>query len=232
MYSRQIIARSNSTLVFDGFGFMAMAIGLDNCSILPPFPPVLRVQDGVFARLAYLSDPSSLFAHLGVLARHQPVNRAFSPEGYLTLGRVPFNLVLRSIIESIGNNDGTAEENLKSIGRSLETLSYLPTKALRRTLQAHCIDHLGAMSQAIEEKLNIAPEFAQSHLQSVLGNLRKAAVRPELPPDLPGLDQESRLDMASYLLKEFGQLLQVWCDLREVAPEVCRRMWDEMERSR
>ena len=59
---------------------MSIHCGLDNRLALPPFMPVLRNGDGVFAQVLKACQPRHLIAHLPVAALHLPGEQRASVE--------------------------------------------------------------------------------------------------------------------------------------------------------
>jgi hypothetical protein len=68
---RLLRAVSQATVCRPGYS-MALNLGLDNRRLLPPFLPVMRNQDGVFAALMRACFPDSLFGFLPWTVVHEP----------------------------------------------------------------------------------------------------------------------------------------------------------------
>jgi len=64
--SREILRVSRSTVVTHDCGCLAPSIGLANSTMLPPFAPIARNEDGVFGTLLSCCDRTAVFGHLPI----------------------------------------------------------------------------------------------------------------------------------------------------------------------
>ena len=116
LQSRIVIAQSLTPTICHGPPFSTMFAGLDNHYLLPPFLPVCRNQDGVFAYCAQRCIHDAYFAYLpGSLAHQPPCNRERS------VGTVA-DLRLSDVVISLASawitpdEDRSSEQLLQSLG--------------------------------------------------------------------------------------------------------------------
>lgn len=72
MAAREIIRSATQRTISDGAFCMTASIGMDNRQLLPPFPPVLRNEDGVFGALLSACFPGSFTGYVPVCIVHRP----------------------------------------------------------------------------------------------------------------------------------------------------------------
>lgn len=101
--SRRIVAASAQSVVTDSAMLMGYCTALDNRTTLPPFPPLGRDQDGVFALWLRVVEPLSFSVFLPYSITHEPEQtRAFDVDAMLrgTRGML-LNDALRSLLRGL-----------------------------------------------------------------------------------------------------------------------------------
>ena len=114
--------------------FMTFAIGLDARSLLPPFPPVERNEDGLFGAVLAACEPTTLFGHLPFTIGHEPedgrparFDLVFEQAGRVGVNDVIAGLVSASHHEIDHRSPAAAQE---SLGRALLAWTDLPEEEL------------------------------------------------------------------------------------------------------
>lgn len=101
--SRRIFTASAQPVVTDSAMLMGYCTALDNRAVLPPFPPLGRDQDGVFALWLRIVDPLSFTVFLPYSITHEPEQtRAFDADAMLrgTRGML-LNDAVRSLLRGL-----------------------------------------------------------------------------------------------------------------------------------
>jgi hypothetical protein len=198
---------------------MAYCTGLANRRLLPPFAPVGRNEDGVFAKMLAFSDRGALFAHLPYGIIHDSSRPAAYPKGYMpsaTQTRVCELIedVVRIAAGSIFAK--TPADRLVRLGRSLADLGGTDPAEFRSLV----VDMtLARVSRRFAELENIvshdheASPFVHLAFERYWTAFRRSVRHPEF--FLP-IEFRTRASIqAGYRalqahLRSFGEMLQAW----------------------
>ena len=205
--------------------FMNMHCGLDNRLTLPPFLPVLRNSDGLFAQMLKSCRPSGLTAYLPLAIAHLPgVQRASAGGGpWRARARTADLLcaVLRYVVR-VGVCR-SLEQGLRSLGEQLVGVAGLPAPQFRALFGQAWAESLSGNILALEQLLQANGGEPGYWAADVVAWIREAqetvaAAGPLIPEDLrreasPG---ESAAHW-QHLVLFFGELLQQWPALRQAA---------------
>ena len=213
MTSREVMRCASKTFVSPDPNCMTMTIGLDNRSILPPFMPYWRNEDGIFGTTLALADNSALFAHLSCGILHD----SGRPSEYVrdiweTAGRLRGSDLLRIVIGSmLGHieNERPADQ-ICLLGDRLLQLSVLCEPAWSRYLNEHTTMFICEQLHRLDDILN-SPEYPKRWLQDceryrnkLLCTLRDSVAHVPVDCD------ESDMRLAFH---RFGTILRGWPSL-------------------
>jgi hypothetical protein len=213
--SRQVIAQSLTATICHGPPFSTMFTGLDNRFMLPPFLPVCRNQDGVFAYCVQRCFPDSYFAYLPWALVHQPpgdVKRGASSAAELRLSDVVISLASGW---SMPDGDLPGERLLQSLGVYLTQTALLRPHDFREVLRlaastraSHVIAHL----EYLLDEFKYAPSYWASDMQTDITALQQAAAGRGfgLPSDLAERGEAETLARTQNIVCQFGELLYWW----------------------
>jgi hypothetical protein len=198
---------------------MAGCMGLDNRSILPPFMPCGRNQDGVFGAMLASSDPEALFSHIpyGIIhdaeraaAYEGPANRSASET---RMSELVISLLQRAAPSDLPANPAHRMRRIATSFRELGEVSpqEFRTYTTRVLLDVRC--HQLAKIESLVSNRSTYPDYWKADLcayrQVLLSNLR----RPEFFLPIESHSSVSIHDgfgNAQQFVHAFGRLLHVW----------------------
>jgi len=203
------------TLSTGGF-LMTPCTGLDATTLLPPFLPVGRNEDGVFSQTLRTVAPDALIAHLPWAIDHDPPEmRAFAPETrHAVLSSLPLaQAVSLSLSPTPLGPGGDPATRLQWAGRALQETAALPDPDLMEFLYLQRLAQIGRHIAHLDESLRLydgGPEAWVDGLTAAIAAAREGLRRPEdlLPAHLG--DPAQQLAAARDLLRGFGRLLETW----------------------
>ena len=199
-------------------GNMSQLTGLDNSYLLPPYAPVLRGEDDLFATMTTFLHPHSAVFHGDWAVLHLPVEdraerkpaKPFAPQ----MGLGTLSTYLRGRIDT--RPDISAESRLAALAAELRALAECPTG----TLLAHCEVELAAdcvaLMDTLRARLTAARSLQHSGWQTLLEQTAaqtqaalttySATANTDVPPWLPA---------AREALRASSDALAAWPAIRE-----------------
>lgn len=212
---------------------MSFNLGLDNRDCLPPFMPVQRNEDGLFAQLLRICYPEGYAGLLPYVLLHSPLEiREFSPAALFTQGtefRVCDILLLILSSLRLPGGPGCSRMNLKCAGQFLSALAAARPERLAEVIRFQLWAMMGHCLQVVEQKITAntgLPSFWLEDLFAYAEIQRSAMLRDHLivPTDLQWVGTEhDSLAVFQRLLSSFGQLLAVWPEVVESSRELASR---------
>lgn len=210
--------------------FQAMCVTLDNSLLLPPFFPVGRSCDGIFAQTMRTLLPDLFIAHVPLAVRHEPpARRQFEPG---SIRRMTFrfaeliNLVLADCAAHVSH--ASAVDALEDASRFLEEVASLPNGNYLAYVRSRYLAHLSRYIADLETLLAVhkaSPKFWAEDVESLLETLVTLPTRRDfcIPSDLKeGRNDEEVLTLARQLTDRFGGLLSAWPEMIEAAAHIPR----------
>ena len=212
--------------------FHAGCVTLDNRLLLPPFFPVGRNCDGVFAQTLRTLLPDLFIAHVPLAVRHEPPGlRQFEPG---SIRRMTFrfaeliNLVLADCAAHVSHASGA--DALEDASQFLEEVASLPGGDFLTYVRSRYLPHLSRYISELETLLAVhkaSPKFWAEDVESLLETLVKLPTRRDfcIPSDLrEGRSDEEVLTLARQLTDRFGGLLSAWPEMIEAAAHIPRTL--------
>lgn len=194
--------------------------GLDNRSILPPFLPAFRNQDGLFFNLIGRCYEESYVGHLPFTLVHQPPeDRYYEPDGEAMVRVSDILLGCISMCHPTSFLKGP-ERRMIALGEHLQYVAALPSNEFKELLHVVCCSHLSGRIQQLEHILTTdgySPQWWALNLEHRIRAIRQQLNNVEYlrPADLDPEDTSS--DSLQSIVKGFGQLLSHW-------PSIVRRV--------
>jgi len=216
---------------------MTFAIGLDARSLLPPFPPVERNEDGLFGSILSACDPSALFGHLPVTVAHEPEDPrqtafeiVFDQAGRIGVNDMIAGLASASLHEIDHRSPAAAHE---SLARALLGWIDLPEDELFERLAWMLARRLSQRLARITSLLRESrrePSFWARDLDRLADVLRERIEDPTraVPHDLTARHAlpEARA-LAVRRVREYAEILSWWPAIWEAA-RALRSRGDEL----
>lgn len=202
-------------------------IGLDNRGLLPPFFPVQRNSDGVFALTLRLGFPEAYIGFLPWALLHAPPEPRAFPSGELqrvTEGpRISDVLFACMGTHEVGAATRAESDRLRELGRYLTTLGSLAPQEFEEFLRLQLWRRAAAYTAALEGLLGVhreSPTVWANDVRHTLDVLRAALTTEDyaVPRDLrAGRTVDDARTLTRRLVLRFGQLLEGWPELVEAA---------------
>lgn len=200
---------------------MGFSLGLDARVMLPPFPPVLRNEDGVFGALLDRLAPGAVAMHLPRALLHD-AGRAggYEIDPVVAAGRLRWGDLLSAIARDLALPSlRDPAKRMRAAGAQLASITGGSERRWIETAREAARRTLASRARALEENLaryaGEAPTWA-ADARACLAAVRAAEARDEL--DLASdLRLSARRPVARDLAHSFGRLLEAWPDLWEHA---------------
>jgi hypothetical protein len=218
--SRQQLLRGVARpTVTQGALCLALNLGLDHRRLLPPFMPVQRNQDGIFATLVKTCCPGACFGFLPSLLVHRsPQPRATAADHFmLTLAGIRSDQVLLLLIRTLAPRYGVSEErNLRVLGEALAELGALPAQEFAEVVRLQVWEQMSGLADQLAgllRKYSGEPAWWAADVQRLLAGLRGRLLEADyaVPDDLrQAFGPDYALPVFQRLVARFGRLLQCW----------------------
>jgi hypothetical protein len=157
MRSRNVLTVRPDLCISDAVSLMSYCAAFDNRTLLPPFPPLGRDQDGIFALWLNATDPFSLSACLPLAVLHEPPEARSFPEDAILRGAqgILLNDALRLGVDlgTSATTVGSVSERLRRLGSWHETLGSMPLADFHEFLLERRLDLLARAIQMFEHCL-------------------------------------------------------------------------------
>lgn len=221
----EVLRSVNRATVSDAAFCMTGFVGLDNRTLLPPFMPVNRGQDGTFGLTLWTCFTNSCFGHLPWAVLHAPLqSRTFSRDDIwqkALLMRI--NDLIRMIIRAYKTGPGQFNdaENLRNLGDHLIDLGNMPLDDFEEFIHLLRCQWASNRIVALDHRLNIyrgKPGYWARDVAKYIDVLKGVISARPVPDDLmDGRSIEDARLMSQRLVSRFGQLLTWWPDMIDVA---------------
>lgn len=214
--SRQVIGQSPAATVCHGVPFTTMFVGLDNRQLLPPFLPVCRNQDGVFACSLDRCVPDAYFGYLPWSLVHGPAAHPDYCQGAAEDMRLSNIIISLMSLWKPPSQDSAPDRLMQSLGTHLSEIARAASRDfhhLLRSLAWNRASHIIRRTEALIKQFENSPSYWASDLQADIEAFREAATGPDfgLPSDLPEEGgRATRLQLTQTLVRLFGELLFWW----------------------
>jgi hypothetical protein len=229
----QVLRAVTRPTVCDGAFCMGLNLGLDNRLMLPPFLPVQRNQDGVFAALLRGCRTEGFCGFLPWAVCHDPPARRTASEAdpWESAAGLRTGQIVQALIQSVpalpaGTEAATC---LRALGSTLEEWGSLSPADFEELLRLRLWGQLSRQAVHLADQLRHfrgLPEFWGCDARRVLAHLQETlpSKRFVVPSDLSEVvEVDQARELFRRLVRRFGQLLRCWPDLVEVARELRTR---------
>jgi hypothetical protein len=228
MESRALVRSPLRRTIGDGSWFMAYAAGFDNRLLLPPFFPVKRNSDGLFAAVLPVVDQAAFFGYEPSVIEHDPPGDRKETVQSIRNATVGTNLadLVMLMVHSFPAAfpfPAPVAERTRALGRYLRTIGGLEPRGFEDFVfpliwraKADAISQLEGLLREYGEE----PEEWAADVQGCLSALNESLPSRELilPPDLrQDRTAEETLAITQRLIGLYGRLLESWPDIVDAA---------------
>lgn len=219
LQSHEVIRSVSEPTISDQPHFMNGACGLDHSQMLPPFLPVCRNMDGVFAMVLRKCCPGRYFAYLPWVVAHDPPSRQWQAHSH---DHARISELLSAAIGSLTLEPHVSDTgaNLRMLGRHLIHIGSLPSRDLEALLRAYsCTIALMRVRSAEEALQDCSADDSswrkycrdyRDRFTRILADCSDVSAS-----DLRGFGTDALL-LTGELFTQFGQLLVHWPDILAV----------------
>lgn len=208
-------------------GIMSQMTGLDNSQLLPPYIPVLRGEDAVFASMAAYLHPRSAVLNFDWAVLHLPLDdRSGADYAEPFTARLHLGSLANYLRERIDTRGcGTPESRLSALAAEIRGLGECAADTLRSSaeleLAKSCASSAGALERLLAEGDSRHPAW-RAYLQRSAGQAREALLAPDAvaggPPDWVGPVQDAAI--------AFAGALESWPRIREQGAIIAASLLD------
>lgn len=224
--TRRVIMAARRATISDSTFCMAINLGIDNRTLLPPFMPVLRNEDGIFRYTLELCCDGKFSGFLPWVLIHDPLTPRsfqFADLWESTLPPRSCDLVL-FLIQSFTRwpSNGSVPDKLRALGKFLCDVASVPPADFEEVLRTLVLRAAGLRVTAMERMLGNAgemPAFWAADVKKHIATIRERLTSSSYlttPWDLPGTPGDAQ-KLLRRLMFLFGHLLVCWPDIVEVA---------------
>jgi hypothetical protein len=219
------IVRTN-TVTHDNW-CMATCIGLVNTSVLPPFLPINRNEDGVFGVMLSAADEAAVFGHLPVGVLHDSSRPSERTEGVVlsaTQSRLA-ELVLHVLRKRDVRGQTTADGWLQDTGQAFMEFGRLDSRDLAAFVTGVILEQRTSEIAAIDRDASDpgCPPHWRAIIDKYREKLSRALTTPEffLPAEFHGTgDVDAGYHALQTFVQSFGELVSSWPALWTAARRV------------
>jgi len=226
--SRWVVRSVPQTTIADTPWCVAINLGMDNSKWVPPFMPVYRNQDGLFASLLALTQEDGYFGILPWLVMHEPVeHRQEEPNEMLAFGHVRFADLFLAILRTCAPGTTAVSDVSRhvTIGRNLADIGSLEQDDFNDLARTLLWEAAATRIRLIEETLDEyggRPRFWATDLLRRQRALKGCFDQTGgwLPRDLvDDAGTEKAPAIARRVVYLYGKLLEAWDHLQLVAQQ-------------
>ena len=221
--SRQILRRVAVPTVGPPAICFATNLGLDATQLLPPFAPVQRNSDGLFARLLRSTSAGALVGHLPAAIVHEPLeHRERDPDACWTeVEHTRWADLVGMLVDTWGDvrEHEDVDRALPRLGRYLTDLAKQPLDAFEQALRRRFWRREARRQQHIAAPTGLPGFFLQRRLEYDRRHMA-ALCRPDyvVPRDLGNAgDLDASRRLSQELVSRLGDVLQAWPALWQAA---------------
>ena len=219
MYSRTVLQSHKSLTVGPPNFLLGMNLGIDNTELLPPFHPIFRNSDGIFASVLKKCFSNCYIGHLPYAISHIPPEERPVDDSDLTSVSVRIPDILRLPIDEFNNRAVSAEEGLKSLGIYLKDISKRSDDCLNEYLRfintSSITSKINNTEQLYKKYKHINKQWAEIMEQRMetLYKCLQDGISPVQFKEVADLSGENQLLTIREVYGNFGDLLFYWPDI-------------------
>ncbi len=216
--SREVLRQISGYTISVVARFAGMNIGIDNRSLLPPFLPVGRNEDGTFAMNLHLCVDDALVGHIPVAVLHSPSDlRRYEP-GPIPNPAPRFAEIVSTIASSFRPSPGrsSVSEKLSALARLYVDIGSMNAADFRGHIEALWVSESSRYINFLEYLLDVhhgQTDYWAEDVQSFIERLTDFTVQQSaaIPRELPeSQSTEQKIETSRSVVRRFGQLLQWW----------------------
>ena len=216
--SREVFRSVSRYTISDGAVFMPMNAGIDNRSLLPPFLPVGRNSDGIFAMTLRVCAEDALIGHVPLAVLHSPQETRHYEQGASPIAAPRLAEIVQTIINAFNPSPGHAgiSERLSDLGELFVDVGSLKIEDFKEYVETVWVAAASRYIGYLEYLLDLyhgEPDYWAEDVQSFIERLTDFTVHqsPAAPRELLGTQSpEQAMETCRRVVRKYGELLQWW----------------------
>jgi hypothetical protein len=216
--SREVFRCVPGYTISDGARFVTMNAGVDNRSILPPFLPVGRNEDGVFALMLHLCDEDARVGHIPFAVLHSPMEPRRYEQGAVPIAAPRTADIVLAIMDTFNPLPGRTgvSERLRDLGRLFVDVGSLEINDFKEYIETIWVAAASRTIVYLEDLLRQHRSTPDYWAEDVLSSIEKIADfsvhgSPAAPRELLGKQTpDQAIETCRRVMRRYGELLQWW----------------------
>jgi hypothetical protein len=198
--------------------FVTMNAGVDNRSLLPPFLPAGRHEDGVFAMTLRACDDDACIGHIPLAVFHSPMEQRRHEQGLAPAAAPRLAEIILTVMGTFSASpahSGVAER-LSRLGKSFVEIGALKIADFRECVETSWMAAASrriAQLEGLLDQYRAQPDYWADDVLAFIDKLADVAVRGSTaaPRELLGEQStEQAMETCRRLVRRYGELLQWW----------------------
>lgn len=216
--SREVFRCVPAYTISDGARLITLHAGVDNRSLLPPFFPVGRNEDGVFALMLHLCDEDARVGQLPFAVLHSPMEPRRYEEGGVLIAAPRTADIVMTVMDTFTPLPGHtgAAERLRALGELLVDVGSLAidgfTEYVENTWAAAASRNIAHLEELLR-RYRGTPDYWAEDVRSFIERLADFAAHgsPAAPRELlKSHTSDEAAEICRRVVRRFGELLQWW----------------------
>jgi hypothetical protein len=222
MLSREVYRHAKQLTIEPARSCMTTILGLDNRDVLPPFFPIFRNEDAIFAHLLGLLHDGALFAHLPWLFHHSPPDVRKALSAAVVDPSFGLEEALRTVLKSFSLNTSWTDlsEKYMAAGDHILRFMSMPRDEIKEYFRCNFwqsqAESILVYESAIEKNKKKAPRYFLEDLKKIRDK-KKSVLGKVIPLVDESLIEKFGLESAEQknmeLIIKYGELLKWWPDI-------------------
>ena len=222
LHSREVVRGVTQHSISNGSFLMSGNMALNNSRFLPPFIPVTRNCDGLFAAVLRKCFPQSYIGYVPYCLLHSPLEtRNFSPDMLQTIN-IRFQDLLDLVLQTFSPPQFQTRENtLQNLGQYLASFKNMADTSFIEMIRFIRRQQMSQFLHQLETRLEQAifmPDFWAKDMDTYIKAIQKHIQSPNLhvPRDIdPSLDDDAVMKICKEAVEQYGELVRIWPTLYE-----------------
>jgi hypothetical protein len=207
---------------------MAINAGIDNRSLLPPFLPNGRNEDGLFAMTLHVCAEDALIGHIPLAVLHSPQEARRYEQGAGPIAAPRLAEIVQTILNTFNPSPGHAgiSERLSDLGKLLVDVGSLRIEDFKEYVESAWVGaasrYIGYLEYLLAQYRG-EPDYWAEDVQSFIERLMDFTVHQSAaaPRELLGRQSpEQAMETCRRMVRKFGELLYWWPVIYGAAKEL------------
>lgn len=228
--NRLLLSYSENYLIRKKPHFVSMYSAFNNEEILPPFFPIARNQDGIFAAAMMACMPNSMIGQVPWVAKHQPFPARKYKKGEISNYHFRLNTLIISLLNSYSKSEYTNKKNnenlnigdnrYKEVGEYLEKFANKNNDDFTSFIQKYISTNIDKATLSLGKFLvsnNNYSEEWQRDIRKYLLNAQeyKKSSQFGIPHELINKSRSfsENIELTKSLISMYGKLLKHWPEI-------------------